>query len=89
MPSHKKTFLRFFLLVCSVAGLYGQGLTLTPQTLPNETVGAYTPVDFTPDISGGTSPYSLTLVSGAFPPGQTIVGPGSPQLTGFLRVNVE
>ena len=43
------------------------GLTLNMSTLPNGTVG--TPYNATIGVTGGTSPYACTIISGALPPG--------------------
>ena len=43
------------------------GITISPATLPNPTVGL--PYSITVSGSGGTGPYTLTLVSGTLPAG--------------------
>jgi hypothetical protein len=50
-------------------------ISIGPASLPNATVGvAYGPVTIT--ASGGTAPYSFTIVSGSLPPGLSLSGAG-------------
>lgn len=53
-------------------------ITLSPSTLPNGTLGAAYSQTIT--ASGGTAPYSFTLVSGSLPPGLSLSTSGA--LTG-------
>jgi hypothetical protein len=50
-------------------------ITIAPATIPNGTVGvAYGPVTIT--ASGGTAPYTFSIISGALPPGLTLTAAG-------------
>jgi hypothetical protein len=50
-------------------------ITLSPSTLPNGSVGAAYSQTIT--ASGGTAPYTFTVISGALPPGLTLSSGGA------------
>jgi Putative Ig domain len=66
-------------------------LTLTVTNLPNATVGV--PYTATIGVSGGTSPYSCSIVTGALPSGLALgagcVVSGTPTVAGTVTVGVK
>jgi hypothetical protein len=67
------------------------GLSLTVSSLPNATVG--TPYSAVIGVSGGTSPYSCSIVSGTLPAGLTLGAActvsGTPTVAGTVTLGVK